>query len=75
MSRRFNLEDAEGLLPEIEARMREAISLKSELELGEGALQSIKQRVIMLGGLLVDRAEVNQHLYLATSRDSGGPSH
>ncbi|HYM08343.1 MAG TPA: DUF2203 domain-containing protein [Terriglobales bacterium] len=61
MSRRFTLEEAESLLPAIEESMRQAISLKSEFERAEGALQSINQRVIMLGGVLVDREKVYQH--------------
>jgi hypothetical protein len=61
MSRRFTLEEAESLLPAIEEGMRRAISLKSEFQSAEGALQSINQRVIMLGGMLVDRDRVYQH--------------
>jgi len=61
MSRRFTLEEAESLLPEIEKRIREAIASKSELEQAETALQAINQRVIMLGGVLVDRSAVYQN--------------
>jgi hypothetical protein len=58
MARRFTLQEAESLLPEIEGDLREAISLKSEFELAERELQSINQRVIMLGGVLIDREQV-----------------
>jgi hypothetical protein len=61
MSRRFTLEEAESLLPEVEKSLREAISFKSEFEQAESALQAINQRVIMLGGVMVDRAAVYQH--------------
>src|SRR6266446_5094673 len=61
MSRRFTLEEAESLLPEIEKSIREAIASKSELEQAETALQAINQRVIMLGGVLVDRSAVYQN--------------
>ncbi len=61
MSRRFTLDEAESLLPEIEQCMREAISMKSEFEVAESALQSINQRVMMLGGVLVDRGVVRDH--------------
>jgi hypothetical protein len=61
MARRFTIEEAESLLPEIEKSLREAISSKSEFEEAETALRSINQRVIMLGGVLVDRAAVYQH--------------
>jgi len=60
MARRFTLQEAESLLPEIEGELREAISLKSEFEAAEGAVQSITQRVIMLGGVLIDREEVQR---------------
>jgi hypothetical protein len=61
MSRRFTLEEAERLLPEIEKSIREAISSKSEFEEVETALRSVNQRVIMLGGVLVDRSAVYQN--------------
>ena len=60
MARRFTLEEAESLLPEIEDSLREAVSLKSEFELAEGELQSINRRVMMLGGMLIDRNEIHR---------------
>jgi len=67
MARRFTLQEAESVLPEIEASLREAISLKSEFELAEGELQSINRRVMMLGGMLIDREEIQR---LKQRRDS-----
>jgi hypothetical protein len=61
MARRFTIEEAESLLPEIEGHLRNGISLKSEFEIAEGELQSIKQRVMMLGGVLIDREEIQRH--------------
>jgi hypothetical protein len=61
MGKRFTLEEAESLLPEIERSLREAISLKSEFELADGELQSIRRRVMMLGGMLIDREEIQRH--------------
>ena len=61
MARRFTLEEAESLLPAIEKSLREAISSKTELEEVETALRSINQRVIMLGGVLVDRSAIYQN--------------
>jgi hypothetical protein len=58
MSRRFTLEEAEGLLPEIAKAMREATSVKSEFDEAQSELRSVSQRVIMLGGVLVDREAV-----------------
>ena len=61
MARRFTLEEAESLLPEIEDSLRRAISLKAEYELAEGELQSIGRRVTMMGGVLIDREEIQRH--------------
>jgi hypothetical protein len=63
MPKRFTLPEAESLLPELEKVMREAISLKSEFEEAESSVQAVTQRVIMMGGVLVDRQAVleNKH--------------
>jgi len=61
MSRRFTLEQAESLLPDIEKSIREAVSSKSAFEDAESALQAITQRVMMLGGVLVDRRVVQDN--------------
>jgi hypothetical protein len=61
MARRFTLEEAESLLPEIEGSLRDAISLKSKFELAEGELQSINRQVTMMGGMLIDRNEIQRH--------------
>jgi hypothetical protein len=61
MSRRFTLEAAESLIPTIEKTMREALASKAAFEQAQGALESISQRVIMLGGVLVDREAIRQH--------------
>jgi hypothetical protein len=58
MARRFTLREAESLLPEIEDSLRRAISFKSEFEEAQGELQSINQRVMLLGGMMVDREAV-----------------
>jgi len=60
MSRRFTLEAAESLLPEVEKGMREAIALKAAFEQAQSELQAVTQRVIMLGGVLVDRDAVRE---------------
>jgi hypothetical protein len=61
MARRFTLEQAESLLPDIERNIREAVSSKTAFEEAEGALQTITQRVMMLGGVLVDRNVVQDN--------------
>lgn len=60
MSRRFTLETAESLLPKIEKRMREAIALKAAFDEMQSQLQAVAQRVMMLGGMLIDREKVHE---------------
>jgi hypothetical protein len=60
MPRRFTHPQAESLLPDIEQVMREALSLKSEFQRAESSMQSVTQRIIMLGGVLVDRQAVRE---------------
>ncbi len=55
MSRRFTLAEAQDLVTAIAPRLREAISLKSEYQQAEAALESFTQRVMVSGGILVDR--------------------
>lgn len=61
MSRRFTLETAESLLPEIEKGIREAIALKGTLDEVQTELQALAQRVMMLGGVLVDREKLHEN--------------
>jgi hypothetical protein len=55
MSRRFTLAEAQSLIPRVEERLREAIALKSEFQDAEQAVQSIAQRITLMGGMIVDR--------------------
>ena len=55
MARYFTLQQAEKLLPEVESALREAILLKEELQQAEQQLQAFTERVMMLGGMDLDR--------------------
>lgn len=55
MAKRFSLIEAESLLPEIEALIRDAVSLKSDYQEAEHSLHSFAQRVAMQGGVVVNR--------------------
>lgn len=55
MAKRFSLIEAESLLPEIEALIREAVSLKTDYQEAEQSLHSFAQRVAMQGGVVVNR--------------------
>src|SRR5207302_5342980 len=58
-----------SLLPEIETIIREAVNLKAQYAEAEQALQSVVQRVAMLGGVVIDRKAV---LETRKQRDRNG---
>ncbi|HUB80830.1 MAG TPA: DUF2203 domain-containing protein [Bryobacteraceae bacterium] len=58
MARRFTLVEAQGLLPRVEALLRQAIELKSEYQAAEETVQAFAQRVSLMGGMLVNREQV-----------------
>jgi hypothetical protein len=72
MSRRFTLWEAERMLPQIREWMREAVSLKSEYDEAEQAVRSRTERIMVMGGVIVDgkqavedkarRESVGEHL-------------
>jgi hypothetical protein len=55
VAKRFSLIEAESLLPQIEALIREAVSLKTGYQEAEQSLHSFAQRVAMQGGVVVNR--------------------
>lgn len=58
MAKHFTLEQASKVLPDVEKALREAIGIKSAYEDAEGELQGETQRIMMLGGALVDRQKI-----------------
>jgi hypothetical protein len=58
MSRFFTRAQAERLLPELEAAIREAIYLKRENKESEAVLQEAAQRIMLLGGVRIDREKM-----------------
>jgi len=69
MPRFFSLSQAEQLLPRVEAAIREAIALKADYEQGEAEWQSFLQRVMLMGGIDVDRSDL---LERRTRREAAG---
>ena len=57
MPRFFTLRQAEQLLPEVEAAIREAIALRSEYQQAETEWQNFSRRITMLGGAAVDHSQ------------------
>jgi len=55
MGRRFTHAEASSYLPEVDRLLRSAIALKSEYDDAEREIQAFQERVIMMGGLVVDR--------------------
>jgi len=55
MAKRFTLEEAQSLIPRVEHLLRQAIALKSEYDEVEGAIQTFTQRVMLMGGVSVNR--------------------
>ena len=57
MPRFFTLSQAEKLLPEVESAIREAIARKAEYQRGEAEWRSLARRLMLMGGVQVDRAQ------------------
>ena len=55
MSKRFTVPEAESLLPQVGQLLREAVTLKFEYQEAEQAVEGLLQRIMLSGGLVVDR--------------------
>ena len=55
MAKRFTLVEAQSLIPEVERLLREALDAKREYQAAEQAIQEFAERVMMMGGVMVDR--------------------
>ena len=58
MPKRFTLAEAQGLIPKVGRLLREAIGRKAEYDDAERAIQSFHERVMVMGGVTVDRDKV-----------------
>jgi hypothetical protein len=67
MSKRFTHAEAQSLIPEVGRMLRDAIAAKSEYEAAERAIQEFSERVMMMGGITVDR---DRSLKARSRRDS-----
>ena len=56
MSRYFTLEEARGALPVVGRSIREAVHAKARYFEAEKVLQDLSQRILMMGGIMVDTA-------------------
>jgi len=55
MAKRFTLQEAQSLIPQVDRLLRHAIALKSEYEEAERAIQAFTERVMLMGGITVNR--------------------
>jgi hypothetical protein len=55
MSRRFTLAEAQDLIPRVDRLLRQAIEMKASYDEAEKQIQAFQERVMMMGGVAVDR--------------------
>jgi hypothetical protein len=55
MPKRFTLAEAQSLIPQVEVLLRRAIAAKSSFEEAERDLQGLSERIMLMGGLAVNR--------------------
>jgi hypothetical protein len=67
MSKRFTHAEAQSLIPQVGRMLRDAMAAKSEYEEAERAIQEFSERVMMMGGITVDR---ERSLQARSRRDS-----
>ena len=69
MPRYFRIEEAQGLIPQVERHLRDAVSLKNEYQKADENLTGELHRIGMLGGSIVNRDRI---LGMRAERDSSG---
>lgn len=67
MPRHFTLEQAQRVLPEVEATVREAVALKRKFQEADAAVRATVRRISVTGGAVVDRGRAAADV---SSRDS-----
>jgi hypothetical protein len=68
MPKRFTLAQAQSLIPRVDRLLREAIALKSGFIEAERVLHSFNRRIMLMGGVIVDR---DRFLQAKNRRESG----
>lgn len=66
MSKRFTLSEAQGLIPEVDRLLRDALQAKSDYQDAEQVIREFSEHVMMMGGVVVDRQRA---LDARTTRD------
>jgi hypothetical protein len=60
MPKRFTLAEAKALIPRVSGLLRDAIARKEEYDEAERAIQAFQHRVMVMGGMTLDRESVLQ---------------
>ena len=55
MAKRFTLVEAQSLIPEVESLLRQALDAKAAYQDAEQVIHEFSERVMMMGGVMVDR--------------------
>jgi hypothetical protein len=55
MPRRFTHAEAQSLIPQVGQMLQDAVAAKTEYQEAESAIQQFTERVMMMGGVTVDR--------------------
>jgi hypothetical protein len=55
MPRRFTHAEAQSLIPQVGQMLRDAVAAKTEYQEAESVIQQFTERVMMMGGVTVDR--------------------
>jgi hypothetical protein len=57
MPKRFTHAEAQRLLPEVGKLLRDALDAKNEYQEAEKVIQGLSERVMMMGGVIIDREQ------------------
>ncbi len=60
MAKRFTLAEAEGLIPSVDRLLRKAVELKEAYAGAEHGVEAYQKRIVIMGGMMVDRAQVRE---------------
>ncbi len=61
MPKRFTLPEAQSLIPSVDRLIRKAVELKSGYTDAEQRVEAFQRRILMMGGIVVDRSKVKEH--------------
>ena len=60
MTKRFTLAEAESLIPSVDRLLRKAVECKASFTGAERRVESFQKRIIVMGGMVVDRDQVRE---------------